>query len=176
MAELYDFPLGVSKHDPNFKKILQMIASFRGYETLESLKVADDQVRKMLARQLQTTLGEATVARKKLEGDMHLRILPDFDRMIERIRAVGGMFDDFNRSRIIACRRYRPELDLVGELYSLDFSILSATENVYNLMQEFQRMTEEDLMLVNIHKIDVSLDQIVDGMEKKAHIIGCMIE
>jgi len=176
MAQLYDFPLGVSKKDPNFGKILQMIEGFRGYETLESLKAADDQVRKKLALQFQSALDEATGARKKLEDDTHLRILPDFDRMTGRIRSVREIFADQYRSKIVACHRYRPEIDLVGELYSLDFGILSCTENVYNLMQEFQRMTWEDMMLSNIHKIDVSLDQIVDSMEKKSQIIGCMIE
>lgn len=176
MAPLYDFPIGVSKRDPNFGKILQMIVGFRGYETLESLKAADDQVRKKLASQFQSALDEATSARKKLEAGTHLRILPDFDRMMKRICSVREMFGDHYRSKIAACHRYRPEIDLVGELYALDFSILSCTENVYNLMQEFQRMTREDMMLSNIHKIEVSLEQIVDSMDKKTRTIGCMIE
>jgi ABC-type transport system involved in Fe-S cluster assembly fused permease/ATPase subunit len=62
MAQLYDFPLGVSKHDPNFEKILQLIVGFRGYETLGSLKAADDQVRKKLTVQFHSTLDEATSA------------------------------------------------------------------------------------------------------------------
>jgi hypothetical protein len=176
MAQLYDFPLGVSKHDPNFEKILKLIVGFRGYETLGSLKAADDQVRKKLTVQFQSTLDEATSARKKLEAGTHLRILQDFDRMTERIRSVREMFGNHYRSKIVACNLYRPERDLVGKLYSLDFIILSCTENIYNLMQEFQRMAREDMMLANIHKIDVSLDQIVNSMEKRIQIIGCMIE
>ena len=58
----------------------------------------------------------------------------------------------------------------------LDFRILSDANNVYNLMQEFQRMVQEDMMLGNIHKIGMSLDEIADSMEKKSQIIGCMIE
>ncbi len=176
MAQLYDFPLGVSKHDPNFGKILQMIEGFRGYETLESLKTADDQVRKKLAAQLQSALEEATVARKKLEAGTHLSILQEFERMTGRMRSVREMFADNYQNRIATCKRYMPELDLVGELYSLDFNILSDANNVYNLIQEFQRMVREDMMLANVHKIGMSLDEIADSMEKKSQIIGCMIE
>jgi hypothetical protein len=176
MAQLYDFPLGVSKQDPSFGKILQMIEDFRGYETLESLKAADDQVKNKLAEQLQSAVDEAAVARKSLEAGTHLSILPEFDRMTEHMRTVREMFTDHYRSKIAACHRYQPDRELVGELYSLDVRILTDANNVYNLMQEFQRMVREDMMLANVHKIGMSLDEIADSMEKKSQIIGCMIE
>ncbi|MGA9141771.1 MAG: hypothetical protein WBZ29_16215 [Methanocella sp.] len=176
MAQLYDFPLGVSEHDPNFEKIQQMIADFRGYETLESLKAADDQVRRQLAEQLNKALGDAKKVRERLSTGMHLQVLPDFDRIVDHLRADYEKMSRPETEKLAACHLYRPVKDLVGELYAIDFKILNDANNVYNLMQEFQRMVREDMMLANIHKIDMSLEEIAGCLEKKGQIIGCMIE
>jgi hypothetical protein len=175
MAQSYNFPLGITRHDPNFVKILQIIESYRGYETLTDLKVADEQVRKHLGQQLQKAAGESIGAREKIELGMHLRILPDFDDMVKLIHKDREEFKDYLQEKIAACHVYRPEADPVRELYMLDYTVLSGVENVYNLMQEFARIKEEDLMITNIHKINVSLHDIADSMKKRGQIIGCMI-
>jgi hypothetical protein len=176
MAQLYDFPLGVSKHDPNFEKILQIIEGFRGYETLESLKKADDQVRKQLAAHLKNAMGETKEARERLATGMHLQVLTDFDRMADHIRADYERMLHPETEKLATCHLYRPVKDLVSELYAIDFKMLSNAGNVYNLMQEFQRMAREDMMLANTHKIDMSLEEIAGCLEKKGQIIGCMVE
>ncbi len=176
MAQLYGFPLGVSEHDPNFEKILQMIVDFRGYETLESLKAADDQVRNRIAGQLMNAMGEAKYARERLSTGMHLQVLTDFDRMAGRLHEDYEMMSHPETEKLAACHLYRPAKDAVSELYAIDFKMLDDADNVYNLMQEFQRMVQEDMMLANIHKIDMSLKEIADCLEKKGQIIGCMIE
>ena len=172
----YNFPLGVSHQDRNFNKILQIIRSFRGYETLEDLKAADDQVRRQLVRQLDKAEQESAGAREKLAAGMHLRVLPDFDAMVGRIRGDRDLLADDYRGKIVACHLYRPEKGMISELYELDFRMLSDAENVYNLMQEFARMDREDMMLSNIYKIDVSLREMADSMNKRGEIIGCMID
>lgn len=176
MAQSYDFPLGVSRHDPNFEKILRMIVDFRGYETLDSLKAADDRVRLQLADQLKNVLGEARMARKMLADGMHLQVLADFDRMAGRLRAVCEMMARPEAGGLAACHRYMPAKGPISELYSIDFRMLNDAGNVFNLMQEFQRMAREDMILGNIHKIDVSLNEIADCLRKKGEIIGCMTD
>ena len=171
----YNFPLGVSRQDPNFSKILQIIKTFRGYETLEDLKAADGQVRMHLAEQLRKATDESAGVRRKLESGMHLRVLPDFDDMVRRIDACQGWLEDRLKGKIAACRAYRPDADPIRDAYMLDFKVLSAAENVYNLMQEFVRMAREDMMLTNIHKINLSLQDIADCMEKRAETIDCML-
>jgi hypothetical protein len=42
-------------------------------------------------------------------------------------------------------------------------------------MQEFVRITQEDLMIANIHKIDLSLRDIKECMEKRGRTIDCML-
>ncbi len=172
----YNFPLGVSRQDPNFNKILQILRSFRGYETLEDLKAADDQVRRQLAQQLDKAEQEAAGARARLEAGMHLSVLPDFDAMVGRIRRDRDLLADDDRGKIVACHLYRPEKGLISELYELDFRMLSAAENVYDLMQEFARLAREDMMLSNVYKINVSLYEIADCMKKRVELIGCMID
>jgi hypothetical protein len=176
MAQLYDFPLGVSKHDPNFEKILQMIVDFRGYETLESLKAADDQIRRRLAGQLKNALGETKEARRRLADGMHLQVLDDFDHMVGRLHVNYEKMLRHESEKLAVCHLYRPAKDLVSELYTIDFKMLNEADNVYNLMQEFQRMDREDMILANIHKIDMSLEEIAGCLKKKGEIIGCMIE
>ena len=171
----FNFPLGVSQNDPNFHRIRQIIAGFRGYETLGDLKAADDQVRNQIAAQLDKAAGEAAGARKAIEAGMHLLVLPDFDRMVEHIHASRDRLQDRYRSRILACHAYQPQRELIRQIYELDFRILTDAENVYNLMQEFVRMAREDMMLSNIYKIDVSLREIAAALEKKGEVIGCMI-
>jgi hypothetical protein len=171
----FNFPLGISRHDPNFERILQIIRAFRGYETLEDLKAADEQVRKHLAQQLQKTADESADARKMIEAGMHLRVLPDFDAMAKHIQADRDMLLDQKDDRITACQAYRPEADPIRELYMLDYKILSGAENVYNLLQEFVRITREDLLISNIHKIDLSLRDIAECMEKRGKTIDCML-
>jgi hypothetical protein len=176
MTQSYNFPLGISENDPHFEKILHIITGFRGYETLGDLKAADGQVRKFLAQQLEKAAEESIGVRKTIESGMHLRVLPDFDNMVRLIHTDVDRLRDLYKDLIAACRVYRPAIDLVRELYSLDFKILSGAENVYNLMQEFIRLTREDLMISNIHKIDLSLRDIAECMEKRVEIIECMIE
>ncbi|HEY3273800.1 MAG TPA: hypothetical protein VGJ92_08565 [Methanocella sp.] len=171
----YNFPLGISRKDPNFSKILQIIKTFRGYETLEGLKAADEQVRMHLAQQLRKAAEESTEARKKLESDMHLRLLPDFDAMVRQIHSCKDRLQDRLQGKIAACKAYRPEADPIREAYNLDFKVLSDAENVFNLMQEFARMAREDMMLTNIHKIDLSLGDIAESMEKRESTIDCML-
>jgi hypothetical protein len=175
MMASYNFPLGISRHDPNFGKIRQIIETFRGYETLEDLKAADEQVRKHLAQQLEKAAVEAIDARKKIAADMHLRVLPDFDVMTGRIRACRDRLRRRLSARIAACRAYHPESDPIRDAYRMDFMVLSAAENVFNLMQEFARLTREDVMLANVHKIDLSLSDIAECMEKRASTIDCML-
>ena len=172
----YNFPLGVSHYDPNFKKITEIIAGFRGYETLEDLKAADGQVRRQLAWQLDKAIGEADDARRAIAGGTHLRTLPDFDAMVGRIRSARESLAGGQREKIAACLVYRPERNAIGEIYGLDFRMLRDVENVYNLMQEFARISQENQILANNHKIDVSLREIVASMDKREQIIGCMIE
>jgi hypothetical protein len=176
MTQSYNFPLGVSKKDPNFEKILRIINGFRGYETLEDLKAADVQVRKFLAQQLEMAAGESVDVRKTIESGMHLRVLPDFDHMVRMIQADRDGLQDLFKDKISTCQVYRPAIDLVRDLYLLDFKILSGAENVYNLMQEFIRLAREDLMISNIHKINISLREIAECMEKRLETIECMIE
>ncbi len=175
MMASFNFPLGISRHDPNFQKILRIIESFRGYESLEDLKAADEQVRKYLAEQLQKAADESTGVRKMIESGMHLRVLPDFDNMAKHIQADRDMFQDYMRKKIMACQAYRPETDPIRELYMLDYKILSCAENVYNLMQEFVRIVQENLMLSNIQKIERSLHDIAESMEKRGKTIDCML-
>lgn len=171
----YNFPLGVSRHDPNFVKILQIIKAFRGYETLEDLKAADGQVRTYLAQQLQKAADESADVRRKLEQGMHLQVLPDFDGMVRQIRACRDRLQGRLRVKIAECQYYRPEADPIREAYMLDYKVLTDAENVYNLMQEFARMDREDMMLANIHKINLSLRDIAENMEKRARTIDCML-
>lgn len=171
----YNFPLGISRQDPNFSKILQVIKTFRGYETLEDLKAADEQVRMHLAQQLGKAAGESAEARRKLERDMHLQVLPDFDDMVRQIDSCRGILQGRLKGKIAACKVYQPEADPIREAYMLDFKLLSDAENVYNLMQEFARMVREDMMLANIHKIDLSLRDITESMEKRESTIDCML-
>lgn len=176
MAPLYDFPLGVSKKDPHFGKILRMIEGFRGYETLESLRVADDQVRGRLAAQLRDALEETKGARERLSRGMHLQVLADFDRMAGKLRRVCERMSHPETEKLAVCRVYRPEKELMGDLYAVDFKILGNGNNIFNLTQEFQRMVREDLMLAQIHKIEIAIDEIAGCLEKKGQIIACMIE
>jgi hypothetical protein len=171
----FNFPLGVSRHDPNFEKILRIINTFRGYETLEDLKAGDEQVRKHLARQLLNTAAESTDVRKRIEAGMHLRVLPDFDAMAMRIHADSDRLEAPGENKIAACQGYEPEAEPIRELYMLDYKILVGAENVYNLMQEFVRIAREDLMITNIHKIDLSLRDIAVYMEKRGKLIDCML-
>jgi hypothetical protein len=175
MAPSYNFPLGISRHDPNFSKILQIIEAFRGYETIQDLKAADDQVRKHLAQQLQKAAEESVDARKNIEAGMHLQVLPDFDDMVRHIQMDREMLQDPMKDRIEACKAYRPEADPIREAYMLDYKILSGAENVYNLMQEFVRLVQEDMMIANIHKIDLSLRDIAMSMVKRGKTIDCML-
>jgi hypothetical protein len=172
----YNFPLGISRQDPSFSKILQIIKTFRGYETLEDLKAADEQVRTHLAGQLQKAADESAGARKTIEAGMHLQVLPGFDDMVRHIHACKDRLRSRLSGKIAACRAYRPEPDPIREAYMLDFRVLSAAENVFNLMQEFARLTREDLMLANIHKIDVSLREIAESMDKRESSIDCMLK
>jgi len=176
MAPSYNFPLGISRHDPNFSKILQIIKTFRGYETLEDLKAADEQVRKFLAQQLEKAAEESVDARTAIESGMHLRVLPDFDDMVRHIHACEERLRCRLSGRIAACKAYQPEPDPIRTAYMLDFRLLSDAENVYNLMQEFARIDREDLMLANVHKIDVSLREIAESMEKRESSIDCMLK
>lgn len=176
MMASFNFPLGISRHDPNFEKIRQIIETFRGYETLDDLKAADGQVRKHLAGQLQKTAEESAGARKAIEAGLHLRVLPDFDAMAMRIRADRDRLQDRMKDRMIACQAYKPEADPIRALYLLDYKILSGAENVYNLMQEFVRIGREDLMISNIHKMDLSLVDIAECMEKREKTIDCMLQ
>jgi hypothetical protein len=171
MVQSYNFPLGVTRHDPNFEKILQIIDSFRGYETLEDLKASDE-----LVRQLRKAADESVGARRKIDADMYLRALPDFDSMVKHIHADTDILRDHLKKKIEACQVYRPKEDYIRELYIMDFKMLSDAENVYNLMQEFARIAREDLAISNIHKIDLSLGEIGENMEKRGKTIGCMIE
>jgi hypothetical protein len=171
----YNFPLGVSRQDPSFHKILQIIKTFRGYETLEDLKAADEQVRTHLSEQLRKAAGESADARKNIEAGMHLQVLPDFDDMVRHINASRDRLQGPMKVKIAACKAYRPEADPIREAYLLDFKVLSDAENVYNLMQEFARIVREDMMLANIHKIDLSLRDIGENMEKRESTIDCML-
>jgi hypothetical protein len=171
----YNFPLGISRQDPNFSKILQIIKTFQGYETLEDLKAADEQVRMHLAQQLGKAVDESAEARRKLDSGMHLRVLPDFDDMVKQIGTCQDILQGRLKGKIAACKAYRPEADPIREAYMLDFKLLSDAENIYNLMQEFTRMIREDMMLANIHKIDLSLRDIAESMEKRESTIDCML-
>ena len=171
----FNFPLGISRHDPHFERIRQIIETFQGYETLGDLKAADEQVRKYLARQLQKTADESKDARRKIEAGMHLRVLPDFDAMTLHIQADRDVLQDHVKDRIVACQAYRPAADPIRELYAMDYKILSGAENAYNLMQEFARIAREDLLIANIHKIELSLRDIAECMEKRGKTIDCML-
>lgn len=175
MGHLYDFPIGVSVHDPNFRRIREMIAGFMGYETIEDLKAADNQVRENLAGQVKKTLDMADNARKILVDRMHLQVLPDFDSLISHMREAYERLLHPENERLAACTVYTPRKDAVVEMYSLDFRMLCSAENVFNLLQEFERIVQEDMILANIHKIDMSLGDILASMEKKAQVISCMI-
>jgi hypothetical protein len=175
MVPSFNFPLGVSRHDPYFEKILRIIESFRGYETLDDLKAADEQVRKYLAQQLRMAAVESAGARKTIESGLHLRVLPGFDAMARHIQADSGLLQEDIKYRIAACQAYKPEADPIRELYMLDYKLLTSAENVYNLMQEFVRISREDLMIANIHKIDLSLRDIEECMEKGGRTIDCML-
>ena len=174
MAASYNFPLGISEHDPNFRRIRQIIEGFRGYENIDDLKAADRQVREQLARELERALGMADAARQHILRQSHLQVMPDFDVMAGHI-GMAAVRLLRPTARLEACTIYRPEESRVRQLYDLDFRMLSASENAFNLMQEFQRMVREDMMLANIHKIDVSLSDIQDCMDKKEQSIYCMI-
>jgi hypothetical protein len=175
MAPSHNFPPGISQHDPNFSKILQIIKTFRGYETMQDLKAADGQVRKYLAQQLREAADESTYARKKIEAGMHLQVLPDFDDMVRHIHRDRDMLQDPLKDRIAACKAYRPGADPIRDAYMLDYKMLSGAENVHDLMQEFVRIVREDLMIANIHKIELSLRDIAESMEKRGKTIDCML-
>jgi hypothetical protein len=175
MAPSYNFPLGISQHDPNFSKILQIIKTYPGYERLEDLKAADEQVRIFLAQQLQKAADESVGARKKIDSGMHLQVLPDFDDMVRKLHANRDRLREYMKDKIAACKDYRPVTDPIREAYMLDFKILSGAENIYNLMQEFDRMVQEDMMINNIHKINFSIRDIAESMEKRGKTIDCML-
>ena len=107
---------------------------------------------------------------------MHLRVLPDFDDMVRHIHMDREMLQDHMKDRIAACKAYRPEADPIREVYMLDYKILSGAENVYNLIQEFVRIVREEMMIENIHKIDLSLRDIAESMEKRGKTIDCMLQ
>jgi|AGTN01.1.fsa_nt_gi hypothetical protein len=172
----YNFPLGVSRHDPDFEKILRIINSFRGYETLEDLKRSDEQVRTYLAQQLRKAADESAGARKSIERGMHLQVLPDFDVVAGRIRACSDRLLGAGSGKIATCKAYQPEPDPVRALYVIDYKMLSGSENIYNLMQEFTRIDQEKLISSNIHKIDLSLRDIARCMKKRAETIDCMLQ
>ena len=172
----FNFPLGISRQDPHFEKILRIIETVRGYETLEDLKAADEQVREQLARQLLKAADESAGARKVIEAGTHLRVLPDFDAMAGHIRADLDRLAGPGKRKIAACQAYEPAAEPIRDLYMLDYKILTGAENVYNLMQEFVRLAREDLMISNVHKIDLSLRDIAGCMEKREKTIDCMLK
>ncbi len=173
---MYNFPVGTSRKDPAFGRILKIIEGFRGYDNLEDLKEADAQVRDRLALQIGKTREEADRAQAMLEAKMRLSDMLDFSDMISHLdRALIRLARPPN-PRIAACRVYTPEEDTIGKLYILDYQMLSDAENAYNLMQEFQRMTQEDLIYSNILKITMAARDIVPKLDEKDRLINCMIQ
>lgn len=173
---MYNFPAGTSRKDPAFSRIVKIIEGFRGYDNLDDLREADRQVRDRLAAQVAKTRIEADKARNLLESKLRLSIALDFSDMISAIdRALIRLAMPPN-PKIAACRGYNPKDDLIGKIYRLDFQMLSDAENIYNLMQEFQRMNQEDLIRSNLLKITMAAKDITASLEEKDRLISCMIQ
>jgi hypothetical protein len=173
---MYNFPTGMSHKDPAFRRIEKIIEGFRGYETVDDLKAADGQVRSELARQMKKTRNEADEARKILEKKLLLSVLLDFSEMITLLEKALIKLARPPNQIINECRKYTPEEDTIGKIYSLDFQILSDAENAYNLMQEFQRMEQEDLIRSNILKITMATRDILARLDEKDRLINCMLK
>lgn len=172
---MYNFPVGTSRKDPAFGRILKIIEGFRGYDSLDDLKAADSQVRDRLAEQMKKTREDANRAQAILEAKMRLSDMLDFTDMISYMDRALIRLSQPPNPKIAACRTYTPEEDTVGKLYMLDFQLLSDAENIYNLMQEFQRMTQQDLIYSNILKITMAARDIVPRLDEKDRLINCMI-
>jgi hypothetical protein len=175
MAPQYDFPLGTSQKDPNFRRIRRIITDFRGYDTIEDLRAADEQVRAMLAEQLRKTINGMAGVRELLSDRMRLSVMPDFDDMAQQMRKTLERLEGRQSPRVVECRVYTPWRDAIGEVYRLDFQMLTDAENIFNLMQEFQRLLQEDLIRGNIVKIAMAAREISAGMDKKEKQYACMM-
>ncbi len=176
MAPMYTFPTGMSRKDPAFRRIEKIIEGFRGYDTVEDLKAADSQVRSQLARQMKNTRAEADNARKIIEKRLLLSVILDFSDMISHIEKALIRLSRPPGQIITECRKYTPEEDTIGKIYTLDFQVLSDAESAYSLMQEFQRMEQEDLIRSNILKIIMATRDIVARLDEKDRLINCMIK
>ena len=176
MATMYNFPTGMSHKDPAFRRIEKIIEGFRGYETVDDLKTADNQVRSQLARQMKKTRIEADEARRILEKRLLLSVILDFSEMISLIEKALIRLARPPGQITAECRKYTPEEDTIGKIYNLDFQILSDAENAYNLMQEFQRMEQEDLIRTNILKITMATRDILARLDEKDRLINCMLK
>ncbi|WP_424358116.1 hypothetical protein [Methanocella sp. MCL-LM] len=173
---MYNFPVGTSRKDPAFGRIVKIIEGFRGYDSIDDLKAADSMVRDRLAAQVRKTREEAERAQSLLEKKMRLSNALEFSDMITNMERALARLSRPPSPRIAACAVYTPEEDLIGKLIRLDFQMLSDAENTYNLMQEFQRMDQEDLIRSNILKITMAARDIAASLDEKDRLINCMIQ
>jgi hypothetical protein len=175
MAPQYDFPPGTSQKDPDFGMIRRIITDFRGYDTIEDLRAADEQVRARLAEQLRKTINGMAGVRELLSDRMRLSVMPDFDDMAQQMRKTLERLDRPQSPLVVRCKEYITKQDVIGEIYRLDFQMLTDAENIFNLMQEFQRLLQEDLIRGNIVKIAMAAREISAGMDKKEEQYACMM-
>lgn len=176
MVPSYNFPIGTSQKDSAFRHIAEILEGFRGYASLEDLKAADAQVRRELAGQLSKTREDAEKARRIIERKTRLSCMLELSAMISDLEKAQIRLAQPPSPRIAACRTYRPGEDILGKLYRLDFQMLSDAENTYNLMQEFQRMGQEDLIRSNILKITMSARDLIACLDEKERLVNCMLE
>ncbi|CAJ36054.1 hypothetical protein [Methanocella arvoryzae] len=173
---MYNFPVGTSRKDPSFSRILRIIEGFRGYDSIDDLKAADSQVRERLAEQLKKTREEADRARSSLESRMRLSNALEFTDMLSSIEKARIRLSQPPSPKIAACKAYTPQEDIVGKIIRLDFQMLGDAENVYNLMQEFQRMDQDHLIRSNILKIIMAARDITASLDEKDRLVNCMIQ
>lgn len=172
---MYNFPVGTSRKDPAFGRIVKIIEGFRGYDSIDDLKAADTLVRDQLAARMRKTREEADRAQNLLENKMRLSNALEFSDMITDIDRALARLSRPPNPKISECAVYTPEEDVIGQLIRLDFHMLSDAENTYNLMQEFQRMDQEDLIRSNILKITMAARDISASLDEKDRLINCMI-
>ncbi|HMK46378.1 MAG TPA: hypothetical protein VK436_07095 [Methanocella sp.] len=176
MVPSYNFPIGTSRKDPAFSRIVRIINGFRGYDSLDDLKAADAQVRETLARLMSKTRTEMDQAIKLIDRGDHPAVLPEFHDMITHVNKAIYRLSRPTIQKITTCKVYTPMEDAVGKIYNLDFQMLSDAESISRLMREFQRIDhEEDSIRSNIIKITMAARDIPLCLDEKEELIACMI-
>lgn len=172
----YNFPVGTSYKDETFKKIDQIIPGYRGYNTIEDIKAVDEQIKAQLLKELNKLVEDIEPLRAHLERNMHLSIIPDFNSMLNNLKSTIKKIETGKSDYTSKCQVYIPEKEALEEIYRIDYTLLNDAENVFNLSQELYRISQEDMILTNIHKMDMSLANISENYDRRSRAIFCMVE